>query len=215
MISELGEDCVYLLDYKVSGKKALVWAERRWRKYLKPRFGDLRARRLTTDHLNEYVIHRQGQRASNATINRELACLKRAFNLGYRSTPRKVPFVPTFPKLGESAPRTGFVTDKQFTQLMAQNPPEWLQAMLTLGYNFGFRRSELLTMKVSQIDLLSKTIRLDRGTNGEPRLVSFDGLADIAALFEASTEGKQLGVYLFARQGHRVVGFRVTGTRSV
>ncbi|HXX24486.1 MAG TPA: hypothetical protein VEO19_15170, partial [Terriglobia bacterium] len=74
-ISDLGED--YLLDYEVSGKRAYVWAERRWRKYLSPYFGQMRARQLTTNHLNEYVRLRQSDCASNASINRELACLKR------------------------------------------------------------------------------------------------------------------------------------------
>ncbi len=207
-VSDLGED--YLLDYKVSGKRAYVWAERRWRKYLSPHFGQMRARQLTTNHINEYVRHRQSQGASNASINRELACLKRAFNLGYRSTPRKVPFVPAFPRLAESAPRTGFVTDKEYTQLTAHNPPVWLRGMLALGYNFGFRRGELLAMRVCQIDLLSSTIRLDRGTtkSGEPRLVSFEGLADVEVLLRECIQGKESGSYLFSRDGQRIVDFR-------
>jgi len=208
-ISDLGED--YLLDYKVSGKRAYVWAERRWRKYLFAHFGQMRARQLSTNDLNEYVTHRQSQGAANASINRELACLKRAFNLGYRSTPRKVPFVPAFPRLAESAPRTGFVTDKEYTQLIAHNPPVWLRGMLALGYNFGFRRGELLTMRVSQIDLLGSTIRLDRGTtkNGEPRLVSFEGLADVELLLRELVKGKDSGAYLFCRDGQQIVEFRV------
>ena len=207
-ISDLGED--YLLDYEVSGKRAYVWAERRWRKYLSPHFGQMRARQLTTNHINEYVRHRQSQGASNASVNRELACLKRAFNLGYRSTPRKVPFVPAFPRLAESAPRTGFVTDAEYEKLTAQNPPLWLRGILALGYNFGFRRGELLGMRVSQIDLLNSTIRLDRGTtkSGEPRLVSFEGLGDVETLLRENVRCKESGSYLFTRDGQRIVEFR-------
>jgi len=41
------------------------------------------------------------------------------------------------------------------------------------AYRFGFRRGELVNMKVEQVDVVSGTIRLWRGTtkNGEPRLV--------------------------------------------
>lgn len=41
------------------------------------------------------------------------------------------------------------------------------------GVHFGFRRSELLEMRVHQIDLFNRTIRLYRGEtkSGEPRTI--------------------------------------------
>jgi hypothetical protein len=61
---------------------------------------------------------RQLEGAANATINRELAALKRMFNLGRESTPPKVVNVPVFPRLKESNARSGFLEDAQFTKLV-------------------------------------------------------------------------------------------------
>ena len=40
-------------------------------------FGECKANQVRTDHVKNYVAHRLEQGAANATINRELAALKR------------------------------------------------------------------------------------------------------------------------------------------
>jgi hypothetical protein len=49
-----------------------------------------------------FVDSRQREDAKNATINRELALLKRMFRLGMQATPTKVLRIPAFPKLMEN-----------------------------------------------------------------------------------------------------------------
>jgi len=59
--------------------------------------------------------------------------------------------------------------------MTATKPPKatqlYMRAMLALAYSFGFRVSELLTLKVSEVDLFAGTIRLRDSKNGEPRKV--------------------------------------------
>jgi integrase len=45
--------------------------------------------------------------------------------------------------------------------------------MLALGYSFGFRKAELLNMRLRQVDLLNRTVTLDQGTtkNSDGRIV--------------------------------------------
>jgi integrase len=45
--------------------------------------------------------------------------------------------------------------------------------MLSLGYSFGFRKAELLNMRLRQVDLLNRTVTLDPGTtkNSDGRIV--------------------------------------------
>jgi integrase len=110
---------------------------------------------------------------SNGTVNRDLAALKGAFNLAWRSTPRRIREVPNFPHLKESAPRSGFVEEAQYRQLMKHARELWLRALLAAAYSFGFRTGELLDLRVRQIDLLDRTIRLNPGEtkNDEGRVV--------------------------------------------
>ena len=153
--------------------QSLKIVEYKWSKHLEPFFGKMRAVNVDTTLLNRYVEKRQREKAESATINRELAQLRRAFNLGYhRSTPRKVNQVPNFPRLNENPPRKGFVDDVQYRALFEHATETWLRALLAVAYTFGFRKGELLALRVKQIDLLEYTITLDPGTtkNGEGRI---------------------------------------------
>ncbi len=79
-----------------------------------------------------------------------------------------------FPHLAENAPRQGFVEDQKYAKLARHADELWLKAILATAYAFGFRKSELLLhMKVRQVDLESRTIRLYSGTtkNNEGRMV--------------------------------------------
>ena len=51
-----------------------------------------KAAHVTDDRISAYIAHRKDEKAKNATINRELACLRRMFRLGEKA--RKVVFRP-------------------------------------------------------------------------------------------------------------------------
>jgi site-specific recombinase XerD len=50
---------------------------------LSPLHSKQTAQNVTTERLEEYVDSRIREGAANATVNRELACLKTAFRIGY------------------------------------------------------------------------------------------------------------------------------------
>ena len=150
-IEELAED--FLRDYRINGKTSLEDAEARWRLHLQPFFGSLHASQVTSTFLNRYVDERQEAGAANATINRELAALKRMFNLGRKATPPKVVFVPAFPRLAENNIRQGFLEDAQYEKLLESCLGLWFQAIVELGATYGWRVGELLKLRANQIDL--------------------------------------------------------------
>lgn len=66
--------------------------------------------------------------------------------------------------LEENNGRTGFVDEAQYKDIGRDNGlgQLWLRAILALGYTYGFRKPELLNLlKVGQVDLLARTVRLN------------------------------------------------------
>lgn len=169
-VADLAE--IFLLDYGNNGK-SIRWANDCWYD-LRPFFGTMRATHLTTDDVQKYIEKRKADGLSSATINRELSCLRRMFTLGTRCTPKKVQSIPIFPpRLKEANARSGFVEDTQYRELCKNCKTPWLRAFLAIAYSFGFRSGELLNLRVRQVDLLERTIRLEPGTtkNKDGRMV--------------------------------------------
>src|SRR5581483_7861461 len=167
-----------LADYRNNEMASLDGAKQRWETEdekpgrLQKHFGGLRGTNITTEMLNKYVgICRDEYELSNGTINRDLSALRRAFNLALNAG--KLQKVPKFPRLKESAPRSGFVEEKQYNELAKHATELWLRGLLAVAYNFGFRKSELLHLRVNQIDLFGRTIRLNPGQtkNDDGRVV--------------------------------------------
>jgi hypothetical protein len=99
-------------DYRRQDKADLYQAQLRVEKHLRPEFGDLTANKLTSRRVREY-IERRKREAANATINRELAIVRRAYNLGALEDPPLVYRVPRIPKLKENNVREGFLEHPQ------------------------------------------------------------------------------------------------------
>jgi integrase len=166
---------------------------------------------VTSDVLARYVDSRQQAGAQNATINRELAALKRMFSLGAKATPAKVMRMPAFPHLAENNIRLGFLEDGQYTKLVEHCPELWFRAMLEVGRTYGWRSNELKTMRVKQVDLLAHTIRLEPGTtkNREGREVTMT--ASVYALMKECVGGKGQDDMVFTRKGGKPIrDFRKT-----
>jgi integrase len=196
-------------DYRMKEQRSLDDVEARWRLHLKPFFGSVPATQLDSRLLARYIDSRREQHATNASINRELACLKRMYRLAHLSTPPRVANVPDFPHLKETNVRQGFVTPKQYQKLVAHCPQLWLRAMLDTAYNYGWRVSELLHLRVGQVDLVSRTIRLEPGTtkNQEGREVTIES-ARLLELLGQCLAGKCPEDHVFTRGNKPIRDFR-------
>ena len=209
LVSELAEDM--LRDYQVNGKRSIADAKIRWTKHLEPVFGHMRAANVATDQVNKYIEQRQTEGAANATINRELAALKRMFSLGMQCT--KVVRRPHFPHLKENNTRKGFLEDAQFDALRAECSKVglWLRAMLEVGGTFAWRKSELENLRVNQVDLIAGTVRLEPGEtkNDEGRTAIMP--STVRLLLEPCIVGKKPEDLVFTREdGSRIQDFRKT-----
>src|SRR5487761_1430205 len=154
------DDLVRILldNYRANGRRSLRRVEG-GAKHLREFFGDYRAIDITEDRLNAYIVYRKQQDAANATINRELAALKRAFRLASR----KVGQPPRFQMLSENNARKGFFEADQF-QAVLKHLPELLKPVFQAAYITGWRvQSELLTRRWQHVDLEGGWLRLEPG----------------------------------------------------
>jgi integrase len=118
-----------------------------------------------------YVTHRRSQGVANATINVELATLRRALRLAHEYG--KLEKLPVIRMLKPAAPRSGFFEPEQFQAVSAALPVD-LALVALIGYTYGWRvRSEVLTLNKAQVDLREGTLRLQPGRtkNRDGRLV--------------------------------------------
>lgn len=158
---------------------------------------------------------RQKENAKNATINRELALLKRMLRLGMLASPAKVLRVPGFPKLAENNVRKGFLEDSQYRLLVKACPQLWFRSMVECGRTYGWRVNELKNLRVDQVDLVERTIRLEPGTtkNGDGREVVMTDA--VYTLLCACVSGKEKSAYVFTREnGKPVRDFRGTWAKA-
>jgi len=208
---ELASD--FLTDYKINGRKSLGRAEIAV-SHLRRFFQGMRAPEITTPRVRTYISMRMEEGAANATINRELAALKRMFSLGTQSTPPKVAQIPYIAKLEENNVRTGFFEHHEYLALRATLPP-YLKPVLTFGYRTGWRKSEILGLTWEQVDLKEGTVRLEVGEtkNSQGRTIYLD--SELKALIKNQMANRRLGCpYVFHRNGKRIGDFRTVWRRA-
>jgi integrase len=192
-------------DYRVQGRKSLDALGRRW-KHLKPMFADRAARNVNDVALNAYVDQRLAEKAANATINRELACLKRTLRIGQ---PKHKYTLPLFPHLKEDNVRVGFIEQEDFDKLRALATELWLRLWLEMAFEYGWRKNELQNLRVRQANVTTGLIRLDVGEtkNDDGREVVMT--ATIRELARRAAAGKCPDDFLLTRSdGKRVKDFR-------
>jgi len=238
---ELAED--FLRDYRINRKKSLVRAERSVG-HLKEYFEGFRVTEITSPQIQSFVEKRmewtckkclkkfltQGQcpfcgshdikaGAAPATINRELAALKRMLNLGLRQTPPKVDRVPHIPMLKENNVRKGFFEYGGFLSLR-RALPSYLKGFVTFAHKIGWRVSEISNLTWSQVDRDQGIVRLEVGDtkNDEGRTVYLD--EELKEVFQRQWEvrgkGKKLLPYVFlnADGTDKIKDFRFTWKKA-
>jgi integrase len=160
-------------DYRMNRKRSLVDVQRHVRLHLEPFFGRRRMADITTAHIRRYVARRQTEGARNATINRELSVLKRAFTLAIAAG--TLPSRPHIALLREDNVRRGFFEAEQFEAVRGRLPPD-LQDFVTFLYTTGWRwRSEAAPLRWTSVAFDAGEVRLEPGTTktGEGRVFPF------------------------------------------
>jgi integrase len=136
----------------------------------------VRAADFGSIYIQRYVERRRAEGASNATVNRELAVLRRGFALAKQADPPLVTREPHIPKLPEENVREGFLEYDSYRTLLTALP-DHLKCLFVVAYHVGCRSGELRSILPEQVDLDGKQIRLTgkQTKNGRPRTLPIYG----------------------------------------
>ena len=136
-------------DYRMNRKRSLLDVERHMRLHLGPFFGRRRLAAITTADIRRYVLGRQEEGAKNATINRELSVLKRAFTLAIAAG--TLASRPHIALLREDNVRRGFFETEDFEAVRRRLSPD-LADFVSFLYTTGWRwRSEAARLRWTNI----------------------------------------------------------------
>lgn len=194
--------------YEDARPKSAAWARIVVEKHLREPFEYVRAASLGTDRINRYIDGRRAKGIKNATINRELAMLRRAYSLGLQQEPPLVNRIPRIPELAEDAPRSGFFERPEFERLCAELPPE-ISDVAVFAYWTGCRKSEILTLRWTQVDLSDRVVRLEITKSGDTREIPLaDDLHEMLTRRRREHDEKwPFSPWVFCREGRRIMNF--------
>lgn len=161
-------------------------------------------------HVEAYKARRV-KKAANATVNHELAILRRSFTLGVKHGLLAIaPFRIESLKLDNV--RRGFFEHTEYTRLRDCLPSE-LKPVLAMGYYTGMRKGEILGLKWQQADLVRRIIRLEPGEtkNKEGRIIPLH----VEELYQMLTIQRSIrdqlfpdSPWVFSRAGQPILHFR-------
>jgi integrase len=161
---------LYLEDQRRQKRHSYKQADGYVRLHLEPAFEKIKASALTTKMIKAFIDQKQAADYANASINRWLEALCRAYTLGLKELPPLVYVAPEIEDLmldENDNVREGFLEHEQYLRLRDELP-DHQKLILVIGYHLGMRRGEILKLRWDQVDWDANLIRLEkRQTKGK------------------------------------------------
>lgn len=192
-----------LEDYRFNKRATTYDAELRVNKHLRAFFGQKRAASVTSSVIKKYTAERSSN-AEAATVNKELAYLRRSFRLGIQNEPQLVERVPSIRMLPVDNARSGIVSHEHY-RAIRDSLPFYARIALVISYHTGARKGEIQKIRLDKIDLKARRIELPGRTtkNRSPRFLPIYGdmeaeismamsSADVSCPFLVQSKGKRV-----------------------
>jgi len=196
----------YMAEYSAVHKKPRSYErDISLNKHLQGFFGDEFLTEITPKMIAEYKVKRREEGASPRSLNYELVLMGHAFNLAMKewelvndNPVRKV----AKEKVRNQVER--WLTAEEEKRLLAA-APAWLQEIILFAIHTGFRQSEILDLKWSQVDLTRRTVTILEQKNGSVDTLPMNqtAMSILMKRLAAKSEGCD---YVFpSRNGKRIM----------
>ncbi len=165
----------YLAEH--ASKKASAKDFAGYSKNLAAFFGDCILTDITPKVINQYKMKRREDGVKPATINRELAAMKKAFNLALKEWEwvRENPVMKVAMEV-ENNKRDRWLRDDEEKRLLGACPG-WLRELVIFALNTGMRLSEILELNWRDVNLSRRTVTVVKSKNGEKRTIPLNETA--------------------------------------
>lgn len=151
-------------------------------KHLRRAFAGFDAKAITTDRVTRYAALRRKEGAAVATVNVELARLRRMLRLAHDAG--RLDRVPKVLCLPGANVRRGFLEPGDFEAILEHVPEKYRPPLRFLRLT-GWRLNEALGLEWRRVDFEAQEIRLDSSKTGEARMLAFGGYASLSGILEA------------------------------
>lgn len=175
-------------------------------KHLKNHFAFDRLVEITTKAVERYVEMRLEEKAERATVNRELAYLRRGFRLLMKDGDLST--MPTITLLSGENIREGFIEKADFDNLL-EHLPEEDRDIVGFLYHSRWRSREAMKLEWRDVDLNGGMIRLrsENSKNKKPRMLPMVG--ELREIIERRVKARLLTCpFVFHRNGKAIKSFR-------
>lgn len=163
--------------------------------------------------IEDYIVYRKSN-VSNATVNRELSCLKRMYNLAIRWKQAKVNPVNQVEFLKEPPGRTRYLTIEEAIRLIACCNSS-LRPIVITALNTGMRLSEILGLQWKQVHtdtVIEPYIELNQTKNNKRRVVPIND--ELVNVLEA-LRGKHPEYVFIGERGNPLKSVRTVFEKAV
>jgi len=190
----------YMKEYSVP-TKASSDRDKRSLLHLLPFLGNYTVTAISSSLISRYKVMRRDEGAAPATINRELALMKHAFNLAIKEWEwTKENPVAKISMEKEDNKRDRWLTDEEEEKLL-KVCPEWLKELVVFALNTGMRLGEILSLTWEGVDLFRKTVTIFKSKNKERRTIPVN--ATVFEMLKAKTKVRSIKTNLvFHSENH-------------
>jgi len=197
-----------LADHEANGRRSSRNVTACFKRIHKHVGAETKARGITIATVEAYKATRLREKAKPATVNRELAYLRRGFRLAIRHG--VLAARPDFSLLAERNARSGFLDPDQLEAVARHLDADGADFVRFLYWS-GWRRSEAVNLEWRSVDRKAGVIRIERTKTDEPRTIPYAALPQLVevcerrwAKHEALAAKRIVSPWVFTRKGRRM-----------